>query len=324
MKWILITILTFHQINVMVSQIILDSLKIVDHHVHFFSPELISNLETQGLNLNSTSFQIKHSKRLDYSNPEIILKQNDCARIVLISTAYAYKDSSKLNSEQEFIIKENDKLRRIVDKYPDTFYGFYGLNPLKDFTFEELKRCHEKLKLHGLKLHFQGNNVDLHNLDHIKKLDQIFDYISKNKIPVLIHNNAWNFNAGIEYAELFINKILKKHKNLKIIFAHAGGGGGFFKYTKDFLETMAKYLKDERNNHEIFFELSTVVQIRKFPGSQDLKELEKLMRDIGYDRFLFASDYPVRNSETYINEMISKLSIDPKILKEIIERNIFE
>ena len=55
-----------------------------------------------------------------------------------------------------------------------------------------------------------------------------------------------------------------------------------------------------------------------------MKDLEQLILVIGADKFLFGSDYPYRNSEHYIKEINAQLNLNETILKQIIERNIFD
>ncbi|MEL7122869.1 MAG: amidohydrolase family protein [Bacteroidota bacterium] len=328
MKSVFIFLILIFYADDLKSQLNIDSLNIVDYHVHIFSEGLIHNLEAQGYNMANSGFQIINESASDYSNLDKILKDNSSFKMVLISTSYAYKQLDTINwmNEKEFLQLENDLLAKLIQKQPKKLLGFYGINPLKGYALNEIKRCHEELKLHGLKLHFQGNHVDLNNEDHLQKVKAILSYASKEKIPVLIHNNAWNIEDGQNYANTFIAQVLEEIDSLTIIFAHAGGGGGFFKFTKDFLSTFDEYFKtaDASRNHNIYFELSGVIKLRQFSGSQDLKELEVLMENIGFDRFIFGSDYPVKNASVYIKTIMNKLNLRPNILKAIIERDIFQ
>lgn len=308
-------------------QLIIDSLNIVDYHVHIFSKEVLLNLEHQGYDMRRSGFRILNSDKEDYMNIEKIWRDNHRAKMVLISTAYAFRDSSNQNPENEVRIvqKENNLLRDITNINPEKFVGFYGINPLKEYALSEIKRCHEKLGLDGLKLHFQGNHVNLDDSLHLSLLQQIFKYSSQENIPLLIHNNAWDNNKGKVYAQQFINQILNRNDSLTIIFAHGGGGGAFYKFTLDFLTEFEKYLNSGQNQpgHDLYFELSSVVQTVDYPGSQDLSKLELLMQQIGYDRFLFGSDYPVIDSSSYLQVIIDKLNIAPEIIQQIVERDIF-
>lgn len=308
-------------------QLIIDSLNMVDYHVHIFSKEVLLNLEQQGYDMKRSGFRILNSDKENYMNIEKIWIDNNQAKMVLISTAYALRDTGdqSLENEIRIIQKENNLLSDIIKINPEKFVGFYGINPLKEYALDEIKRCHEKLGLHGLKLHFQGNHVNLHDSVHLSLLQQIFKYASHENIPILIHNNAWNNNQGKVYARQFINEILNRNDSLTIIFAHGGGGGAFYKFTLDFLTTFKDYLNSGQNQsgHDLYFELSSVVQTVDYPGSQDLSKLELLMQQISYGKFLFGSDYPVMDSSSYLQVIMDKLNIAPEILQQIVERDIF-
>ena len=62
----------------------------------------------------------------------------------------------------------------------------------------------------------------------------------------------------------------------------------------------------------------------KYPREKTHTEFLELMKKIGYDKFLFGSDYPVRDSPTYLNEILNLLKIEIDELKKISERDIFE
>jgi len=66
-----------------------------------------------------------------------------------------------------------------------------------------------------------------------------------------------------------------------------------------------------------------VIKSVKYPGEKSIEKLGFLMKEIEFDKFLFGSDYPVRNSQTYFEEFQKSLKIDYPILKEIAERDIF-
>ncbi|MDF1697750.1 MAG: amidohydrolase family protein [Saprospiraceae bacterium] len=299
-------------------------IKIVDYHVHIMSPELISNLTFQGFDFQRSQFQIIKDKK-EYSNISEISNDNQNAKMVLISVGYAYKNMEGGFSKEEFVKRENNLLSELVKTDPEHLIGFYGINPLEDFAIKEIKRCDEDLKLDGLKLHLQSCNLDLKDSIHLTKLQKVIELVAKRKIPLLIHNNAWDKSFGKEYFKIFKKEILDKIDPLTIIFAHAGDGGGFYQFGYDFLNEFVLYFQQEkeRSKHKIYFELSGVAKITKYPTSKTEEDFLKIMKKIGYDKFIFGSDYPVRDSPTYINEFFNLMPIEKDELKKIIERDLF-
>lgn len=302
-----------------------DSIQIVDYHVHIFSPELITYFSTQGSDFKKYGYQIIKEKE-EYSNIAEITKDNDDAKMLLISVGYAYKNPDGNLTEEEFVKRENNLLAEKIKTNPNNLIGFYGINPLKEFAIEEIKRCDEELKLDGLKLHLQSNNLNLKDSVHLSKLKEVFQLADERNIPLLIHNNAWDKNFGKEYFKIFKEEILDEYNSLTIIFAHVGGGGGFYQFGFDFLNEFNTYFKNEKHHqkHKIYFDLSAVIKLIKYPKAKSNTELLELMKKIGYDKFLFGSDYPVRNSPTYINEIFNLLNIEIEELKKIVEKDIFD
>jgi len=273
---------------------------LVDYHVHVFSPELLENLSSQGYDFTNSSFQIIAYKRITEQ-----ITEQQC--------------------EREFVKRENNLLSKLIKTNPDNLVGFYGINPLKEFAVDEIIRCDEELNLDGIKLHLQAIKLDLTDSIHLSKLKAVFYLADKRGIPIIIHNNARDNSFGKEYFRIFEKEILENYKSLTIIFAHAGGGGGIFQFGYDFLKEFARYIQNKNHptKHKIYFELSGVIKQIKYPGEKTKREFLELMNQIGFEYFLFGSDYPVRNSLTYFNEVSKLLGIPIKDLKEISQRNIF-
>lgn len=308
-------------LNPLGAQQLSDSLKLIDYHVHVFSKELVSNLAKQGYNLKNSRFQIIKNNDDDYSKVSAIIEDNKAKKMVLISTGYAYEGLK----EYKFIKTENDLLAKMVKLHPKQLFGFYGINPLKEYAIKEIIRCNEELKLNGIKLHLQSSHLNLFDSLHLAKLKEVFALAEEKNIPLLIHNNAWDKSFGTTYFRLFQKEILNEFNGLTIIFAHVGGGGGFFKFGYDFLKAFNGYQKrmGNLNTHKIYFELSGVVKRITYPGEKPLKKLLFLMKEIGFEHFLFGSDYPVKSSQTYFKELQQLLKLDDSTLKRIVEKDIF-
>jgi predicted TIM-barrel fold metal-dependent hydrolase len=300
-----------------------DTGDVVDYHVHVFSHALLDNLNSQGFSFEKSGFQIIKDDG-NYSTLTTIKKDNGNSKMLLISAGYAFKNTHGDNHKKLVVQNENDLLADLVSQNPEELVGFYGLDPNDGFALEELKRCDEELRLNGLKLHLQGNQIDLGDSLDLFNLKRILYEADKRNIPLLIHNNAGDLTSGKKYFHLFKTEILDHFHSLTIIFAHGGGGGGFFQFTKDFLEATSKYLNLENSSkNRLYFELSGVVRETPYPGELATLELVKLMKEIGYEKFLFGSDYPVRDSLTYYEDLRRYLPIEEGELERIVSRNIF-
>lgn len=275
-----------------------------------------------------SGFQILETDKSAYKDIDRIMQQNSNAKMLLITGGYAYDDLDQYHNAltEKMVKEENDLLKALVNRYPDRLIGFYGVHPLRSFSIREIKRCDEDLELHGIKLHLQGNRINLDDVAHVKKLQAIFELAAERDIPLLIHNNAWELNAGAAYARKFIDTFLQSEDPLTIIFAHTGGGGAYFNFTHDLLSVFRSYFKNDKRSkkHHIYFELSGTVSGNGFPGEHPMSDLADMIMAIGEEKFLFGSDYPFRSSKAYIEEISRELELQEVILKRIIERDIFE
>jgi predicted TIM-barrel fold metal-dependent hydrolase len=310
------------------AQINPDSLNIIDYHVHTFSPELIKSLARQGFDMHRDGFQFPLEDKPEDGSVENILFNNPGIKMLLISSGYAYQGDTTLDAtaRRKLVEIENNLLRKAVMTNPDRYVGFYGIDPLEDWAIDEILRCHEELHLNGIKLHLQGCHVDLADPVHLTRMLEVFRVASSHRIPLLIHNNAEQLNSGTVYAQTFRDHLLEKTDSLTIIFAHSGGGGGYYWFTHDFLNVMSQYLKEptNRTRHKLYFELSGTVLGTDYPGKRPAEDLLSQITEIGEEHFLFGSDYPFLNVEAYIRMLDTAINSTTIDLISIIERDIFD
>jgi len=67
----------------------------------------------------------------------------------------------------------------------------------------------------GIKIHPFAHNWDLNNIRHMDTLHDLFEYASRNNLPVLIHTG----NSGIDNADRF-ERFMNEYSNTKCILAH--------------------------------------------------------------------------------------------------------
>lgn len=127
----------------------------------------------------------------------------------------------------------------------------------------------------GVKLHLLYEEVDIKNIK--KELQQIEDA----NIPIIIHAKFANKVKQVE-------QILKYAPNLNIILAHMGRG---HLYTGEQTIDNALALKKYPN---VYMDLSTV---------GDLQSIINVCEILGYDRVIYASDYPF--GKNYLGEKYS-------------------
>ncbi len=114
----------------------------------------------------------------------------------------------------------NDSARAQVDRAPDRFVLFAGVDPTEKDFMEELERAHQDLDARGVKLGpiYQG----VHPLD--KRYREIYSYAQKHGLPVLTHM-ATTYTRGVplDYARpIYMDEVAIEYPDLKIVIAHLG------------------------------------------------------------------------------------------------------
>lgn len=250
--------------------------------------------------------------------------------MVLLSSPYTYKklnDTENIDDLRAFIQRENNFLKDLVYSNRDNLYGFCGINPNWEFALEEVVRCIDTLKMDGIKFHFQANQIDFENATTKKNILSILKYLFTKDAPVLIHLNGYDLTSGGEIAREFIQSFIETTDEQFIIFAHSGGPGGFTKFTLDVLNEFKDYFNKRpyKKKNKIYFELSGTILQRPYPGKIESKEIIRMMDFLGYDRFLFGSDYPFQSSKSYLKTLEEELQeLGPELFEQLKTRNIFE
>lgn len=294
---------------------------VIDYHVHMFTPEVVAAIEAQGFEFTEPEYQFADSME-SVDDIDFIIKNNPAGKMLVISGGFNFREKRGPGEEIRLVQSENALLSRMVEQNPYALIGFCGLDPLKSYFYDELVRCRDEFRLHGLKLHLPISQVDLNNTVHLRSLEGAFRFLAANRIPVLIHNTS--NGSGTAYARLIIRAFLEPNYELTVIFAHAGGGSQLTDFTNEFLSEVGSYLKQQTNGHKIFFELSAIASLRLEEGNTAFDELAENIIKIGPDRFLLGSDFPMRNSEKYASELSARLPLPASILRQISRNDIFD
>ncbi len=112
--------------------------------------------------------------------------------------------------------------------YPGRILPFAPLNTQRPDHFEVLQRAVGKMGSVGVKLYPSlGSKVVL------AEMDRVYQYCVDNDLPLLMHCSKGGFYAKKEYIN-YCNpahwrRVLLKYPDLRICFAHFGGGGAFLR-----------------------------------------------------------------------------------------------
>ncbi len=269
-----------------------------DHHVHVLSPELIAHWKVAGMPFSR--------EERAYTDPLHILESQNLEGAFLVSMAHVYTgallaaNQEIRNNEQEWVQRENDFVARCVQRDPIRLAGFFSVNPLRDYSFDEMNRCREIDGLVGLKLHLPACEIDLLDPEHVKKLKQAMAWAVEHRIPVLVHIMTVDEDAAREKAHMFWNDVMKYHADVGLIVAHLGGAGGYNDISRAVLEEYEAACQSNARLRvgDTRFDLSGAVILEETDGipatsQENCDALARHIQQIGAEHFFFASDYPV-------------------------------
>lgn len=282
-----------------------------DHHVHIMSPELIALWKGMGIPFSRPDHY--------YADIDSIVNALKVENIVLISMAYVYASGEfggGATGVSEKIKAENDFLAKAKSKYPNRIKAYYGVDPLYPAAIDEVRRCHDELRLDGIKLHFNASQVYLTEPEHLDKVAQLFSYAADQQIPVLMHFDNSHPKFGKRDVQILADSILSKMKFVDLQIAHFGTSGGFNQKTKDVLDQfIAMYASDHPiKKHNITFDISAVGLDKDAEGVPKLTdeafaELAAYCRRLGFERIVFGTDYPLYRSAEYLDVLRTRLKL---------------
>jgi len=289
-----------------------------DHHVHIFSPELLAQIKRH-------KYGAAQFKKADfmYTNIDSILKYNAVKQVCLISTGYAFRQSSEnIQTDIKLKLKEQNILSNAALKYPNRIHPFYGIDPIKPYALQLLKRSHLHLNFAGIKLHFHASHIDFRKIEHTEALTEIFTYTGRHQIPVLIHFPNHKSDFGKIEVDYFFDYILPQGYKQTLIFAHLGSGGWLTEKSLVIINSIIDHMNDSSIEHNIKFEISGIVsnQYKELEQLTDMNKLN-LLKKIGFKNLLFGSDYPLTHSQSYFNSVINRLKLTKKEKKQLINNS---
>ncbi|MCR9182835.1 MAG: amidohydrolase family protein [Flavobacteriaceae bacterium] len=295
-----------------------------DKHVHIMSPQLISLWKSMGIPFSKEDFY--------YSDIDTIFNANKAQSVSLISMSYVYSSEEfGGNSEniEENVRYENDYLALAKLKHLKKIKAFYGIDPLQEFTFKEIERCHNELNLDGIKLHHNASQVYLTEPEHLEKIKSIFEYASYNQIPILMHFDNSHPKFGKTDVKILADSVITGLEYVNLQIAHFGTSGGFNQKTKDVIDAFIELFQSNHpiSKHKITFDISAVCLDKDAEGvskltTKEFDELSTYCRKLGFDRIVFGTDYPLYRGDEYLNLLISKLRLtEDEIISLMKEKN---
>lgn len=231
------------------------------------------------------------------------VKELDSARIrwgVVLSTAFVFASGKEPTraTERAEVVAENDWLAAQVAEYPNRLIGFCALNPLREYAPAEVLRCANLPGMKGVKLHFQDSGVDLTNPDHLRRVQDVFRSANAAGMHITAHTANAQSRTGEDAARLhnriFLEAVLPLAPEVIVQLAHMNGDGGWNPVFDAGFAVFADAIEaGDPRTRRLYFDASGAVGGGLSAETAEL--LVRRMRQVGFDRILFASDRHTRN-----------------------------
>lgn len=267
---------------------------IIDIHVHPFLHETKILNEMKRAGVNHAVLLAVDADPLDVEKPEIKSKLRK-RHLESLFGPRALRSTSIEDEIKRFfqelinyypeLKSSNQEIAHLVDKNLDKFIGFGSVNPNKDEDYVEAKlRDISTLGLKGIKM---LPTLQLFSPIENKNFEKICEYCEKNKKVLLYHTGCdpgpWEIPELSEDANPKYLKPILESYNPVIVLAHAGS---YSAYNPGIWFDEAFELG--KNFDNVYFDSSAV---SSFIYTE--KILKKIKEEVGLDRLLYGSDFPV-------------------------------
>ena len=237
--------------------------KLIDSHVHLSSP--------------------KHFPEEAMSSDGLIQLMNQAGveKAFVLSSGYSVSDQRTAEYENDYVSAE-------ISKYPGRLFGFCGVNPLLNWSNDEVDRCQRLGNFVGLKIHTNTSRMELSNEAHLVRLATILKQANDFGWTVLIHSGQWSVKDLMNFIYL-----TSEFPKVKFILGH-----GLFEGYRNLILFAAARRESPDFGKNVFLEISGLIHV--YANSPEAPNLLWHLRMFGIDRVLFGSDFPVFSfSETY-------------------------
>ena len=179
------------------------------------------------------------------------------------------------NDKSVTIWQLNDRALEIKEKLGDFYTPGFHIHPAEaERSLEEIRRMHAKgLRLIGeLVPYYHGWN-DFKNTNYFDELDVLLAEAEKLGMVFSFHTD-WSWE---------LEPLLAAHPNLPFVAAHPGEK-----------ESVARHIERMRRFDNYHLDISGTGILR-------LGMLEHMVSQVGADRILFGTDYPISNHDLYVH-----------------------
>ncbi|HEX5414629.1 MAG TPA: amidohydrolase family protein [Chloroflexota bacterium] len=254
---------------------------IIDAHIHIFPPEIVAERER--------FFPLDPHFAELYKNPR--------ARLVTAEEALASLDRNGVAGafalgfgwrDPALCRWHNDYLIDVQNRFPGRFAGFGIIQPREtDAALAEVERI-AAAGLRGvgeLMPHGQG-----YRLDDFEVMGPVVEALIARRLPLVVHVSeplGHPYPGKGEVTPTSAWQLASRYPDLKVVFAHWGGGLPFY----ELMPEVSVHLKG------VYYDSAATTYLYHFDVFRLVAEL------CGADRVLFATDYPLLRQGPFLQKV---------------------
>ncbi len=211
----------------------------------------------------------------------------------------SWQPVAEMNDFSERAVAEHPELAAFVDLDISRAHFYRGIHLLED---EITRRVQNGLR--GIKVHPQNLGASPDDW----RLLPVYRLAGELGVPVAIHCYPAGGPGRIENSDpAAIDKVVRVFHRTTFIIAHLGG-----------LMHLAAMPKLSQEN--VYFDTSGVLpELRRFYG---VDQLRYILEEIGYDRILFASDFPAESLDEHLR--LAQEIVPPEHLPAVLAENALQ
>lgn len=252
----------------------------VDFHVHITPSDIIKNWER--ISQKEDYFKLLSESPVNkFATAEDVVDELERSNVdKAVVFGFAFKDMGLCRYVNDYVAES-------IKKYPEKLIGYISVMPKSKDLEKEIDRC-MSLGLCGIgELFPYGQGFDIANPRDVKDLA---NFSIERDLPVIIHTNepvGHYYSGKTDTTPVKASKFAENFPDLKIVFAHWGGGLLFY-------ELMPEIKKQNKN---VYYDTAAS------PFLYD-KKIYKVSRELGVlDKILLGSDFPLIPMKRYLKEI---------------------
>ena len=269
---------------------------IIDAHCHFWEEDLISDDFKGVLTAIAKQFNFDLALLLN-ANADRLIKEMDEAGIdktVLLALDGEFIFSSKVTYKEY-----NDKLAEYINKYPNRFIGFAGIDPRRGKeAINELERCIQDLGFKGVKFWtltgFYPDDLQFY---------PFYERVEQLGAVILCHTGMGPAGTYLKYCRpIYVDKVAVDFPKINFIMAHIGNP-----WTSEAIAVATK-------NPNVYFDISMWEVHLRFAPFAFFQTLIEAKMTCGINKILFGTDWPLFTSILSLKEYvdgIKKMKLPP-------------